>query len=63
LARQRPVKKVEIKLNGDVFSVDEPDKATVQRLLDIYEAAHPGKATALTSSSTMQITGMISTKP
>ncbi len=63
LTKQRHVKKVEIKLNGDVFSVDEPDRATVQRLLDIYERAHPGKATALTSSSTMQVTGMISTRP
>ena len=63
LAKQRPVKKVEVKLNGDVFSIDEPDKATVQRLLDIYETAHPGKATALTSSSTMQITGIVSKTP
>lgn len=60
LAKQGHVKKVEVKFNGDVFSVDEPDKVTVQRLLDIYETAHPGKATALTISSTMQITGMVS---
>jgi hypothetical protein len=60
LAKQRHVKKVEVRLNGDVFSVDEPDKATIQRLLDIYETAHPGKATALTSSSSMQITGIVS---
>lgn len=60
LAKQGHVKKVEVKLNGDVFSVDEPDKATVQRLLALYETAHPGKAPALTTSSTMQITGMVS---
>ena len=60
LAKQQHVKKVEIELSGDRFSVDEPDKATVERLLDIYEAAHPGKATDLTSSSSMQITATIS---
>jgi hypothetical protein len=60
LAKQGQVKKVEVELNGDRFSIDEPDKATVQRLLDIYEAAHPRKAAGLTSSSTMQITAKIS---
>ena len=60
LTKQEHVKKVEIELNGDRFSIDDPDKVTVQRLMDIFENAHPGKITALTSSTTIQITGMIS---
>lgn len=60
LARQKHVKKIEIELNGDRMSVDEPDTVTVQRLLDIYEAAHPGKVANSSSPSTIHVTATLS---
>ena len=60
LAKQGHIKRIEVTLAGDSIIIDEPDKVTVQRLLDIWEAKYPGKATELTSSSTLQITGAVS---
>jgi hypothetical protein len=60
LAKQGHIKRIEVTLAGDSMIIDEPDKVTVQRLLDTWEAKHPGKAIELTSSSTLQITGAVS---
>jgi len=60
LAKQGHIKRIEVTLEGESIIIDEPDKVTAQRLLDTWEAKHPGKATDLSSSSTMRITGMVS---
>jgi len=47
---------------GDSISIENPDTATVQTLLDLYEAKHPGISAKVTSSSKLQVTGKVSKK-
>jgi hypothetical protein len=60
VTKQRHVKKIEISLDGDSLSIDDPDTMTVQRLLDLFQAKHPNIATKVTSSSKLQVTGKVS---
>jgi hypothetical protein len=60
LAKQGPVKRIELKIDDDNIAIDDPDKVTVQRLLDSWEAKHPGKASELSPSSKLQITAEVS---
>ena len=62
LAKQKRVGKIEMSLDGDSISIENPDTATVQTLLDLYEAKHPGIAAKLTPSSRLQVTGRVSKK-
>jgi hypothetical protein len=62
LAKQGRVSKIEMSLDGDSISIENPDKATVQTLLDLYEAKHPGITASVTPSSKLQVTGMVSKK-
>jgi hypothetical protein len=54
------VKKIEVSLDGDSISIDDADTVTVQRLLDLFEAKHPGIATKVTPSSRVEVTGKVS---
>ncbi len=62
LAKQKRVGKIEVSLDGDSISIENPDTATVQTLLDLYEAKHPGIAAKVTPSSRLQVTGKVSKK-
>jgi hypothetical protein len=62
LAKQGRVSKIEMSLDGDSISIENPDRATVQTLLDLYEAKHPGITASVTPSSKLQVTGMVSKK-
>jgi len=62
LAKQKRVGKIEMSLDGDSISIENPDTATVQTLLDLYEAKHPGIAAKVTPSSRLQVTGKVSKK-
>jgi hypothetical protein len=60
LGKQRHVSKIEMTLDGDSIQIENPEKATVQTLLALFEAKHAGVAERVTSSSTLQITGKVS---
>ena len=60
LGKQRRVSKIEMTLEGDSIAIENPEKATVQTLLALFEAKHAGVAERVTSSSTLQITGKVS---
>lgn len=60
LGKQRHVSKIEMTLDGDRIQIDNPEKATVQSLLALFETKHAGIAGRVTSSSTLQITGKVS---
>ncbi len=62
LAKQRRIGKIEVSLDGDSFSIENPDTLTEQRLLDIFEAKHPGITATMTPSSRLQVTGKVSKK-
>src|SRR5947209_4729278 len=62
LAKQGRVSKIEMSLDGDSISIENPNTATVQTLLDLYEAKHPGLTASVTSSSKLQVTGKVSKK-
>ncbi len=62
LAKQHRVGKIEVSLDGDSFSIENPDTVTAQRLLDIFEAKHPGITTKMAPSSRLQVTGQVSRK-
>lgn len=61
LAKHGQIKRIEMTLDGDSLVIDEPDKVTAHRLLDSWEAKHPGKSISVSPSSTIQITGTLST--
>ena len=60
LGKQQHVSKIEMTLDGDSIHIENPEKATVQTLLALFEAKHAGIAERVTSSSTLQVTGKIS---
>lgn len=60
LCKQRHVSKIEMTLDGDNIQIENPEKATVQTLLALFEAKHAGVAERVTSSSMLQITGKVS---
>jgi hypothetical protein len=60
LGKQRRVSRIEMTLEGDSIAIENPEKATVQTLLALFEAKHAGVAERVTSSSTLQITGKVS---
>ena len=60
VSKQRQVKKIEVSLDGDSISIDDPDTMTVQRLLDLFQAKHPTIATKVTPSSRLVVTGKVS---
>jgi hypothetical protein len=60
LSKQRHVSKIEMTLDGDSLAIENPEKATVQTLLALFEAKHAGVAERVTPSSTLQITGKVS---
>jgi len=62
LGKQRRVSRIELSLDGNSISIENPDKVTVQSLLALFEAKHPGKAAKVTPSSKLQVTGKVSKK-
>ena len=60
LAKHGHVKKIELKLDGDSISIEDADQATVQTLLDSFQARHPGKVEKLTTLSSLQVVGTVS---
>ncbi len=62
LAKQGHVGKIEVSLDGDSISIENPDTATVQTLLDLFEAKHRGITAKVTPSSRLQVTGEVSKK-
>lgn len=60
LVKQRRVSKIDMSLDGDSISIENPDTATVQTLLELFEAKHSGIAANVTSSSKLQVTGKVS---
>lgn len=60
LAKQGQVKKIEMTLDGDSITIENADQLTVQRLIGIYEAKHPGKTVTLSPSTTVHIVGTVS---
>ena len=62
LAKQRRVSKIDLSLDGDSISIENPDTVMVQKLLDAFMANHPAVATSITPSSKLQITATVSKK-
>lgn len=62
LVKQKRVGKIEMSLDGDSISIENPDTATVQTLLELFEEKHPGITAKVTSSSRLQVTGKVSKK-
>lgn len=62
LGKQRRVSKIELSLDGDSISIENPDTATAQGLLALFEAKHPGIAANVTPSSKLHVTGKVSKK-
>lgn len=62
LGKQRKVSKIEMSLDGDRISIENPDKATVQSLLALFESIHPGITSKVTPSSKLQVNGKVSKK-
>lgn len=60
LAKQGHVKKIEMILDSDSITIEDADRVTVQRLIDMFEAKHPGKTSNLTTTSSIQIIGTVS---
>jgi hypothetical protein len=62
LSKQRRVNKIDLSLDGDSISIENPDTVTVQKLLDTFMAKHPAFATNITPSSKLQVTATVSKK-
>ncbi len=62
LLKQRRVRKIEINLDGDSISIENPDKVTVQTLLDLFEAKHHRVPVQVSPSSKLKIIGKVSKK-
>jgi hypothetical protein len=62
LAKQGHVTKIELTIDGDSIRLEDVDRLTTQRLIDIFEAKHPGKTAQISASSSPTIVGTISTK-
>jgi hypothetical protein len=60
LAQQGRVQKIEVTLDGDCISIENADRATAQTLLAMFEAKHPQRVAAVSSASTLQVTGKVS---
>lgn len=59
LAKQGHVGKIEMTIEGDSISIEDADKITAQRLIDIFEANHPGKLAALPPSTVIDVVGTV----
>lgn len=62
LSKQRRVSKIDLSLDGDSISIENPDTVTVQKLLDAFMVNHPAVATTITPSSKLQVTATVSKK-
>ncbi len=62
LSKQRRVSKIDLSLDGDSISIENPDTVTVQKLLDAFMAKHQAVATNITPSSKLQVTATVSKK-
>ena len=60
LAKQGHVGEIKMTIDGDSISIADADKLTAQRLIDIFEANHPGKLAALPSSTVIDVVGTVS---
>ena len=47
-------------LDGDSISIEDVDRLTVEQLISLYEAKHPGKLSQVVPSSPVQVIGMVS---
>ncbi len=62
LSKQRRVSKIDLSIDGDSISIENPDTVTVQNLLDSFMTKHPAVTTTLTPSSKLQVTATVSKK-
>jgi hypothetical protein len=62
LSKQRRVSKIDLSLDGDQISIENPDTVTVQKLLDSFMSKHPDVTTIITPSSKLQVTASVSKK-
>lgn len=62
LSKHRRVGKMEISLDGDHISIENPDTVTMQKLLDAFIAKHPAAVATITPSSKLQVTATVSKK-
>jgi hypothetical protein len=62
LSKQRRVSKIELSIDGDRISIENPATVTVQKLLDSFMAKHPAVTTTITPSSKLQVTATVSKK-
>src|SRR5579859_7832974 len=60
LAKQGHVGKIEMTIDGNSISIEDADKPTAQRLIDIFEAKHPSKLAALPPSTVIDVIGTVS---
>jgi len=60
LTKHGNVKKIELTLDGDSISIEDADRATVQKLINIFESRYPETFNRITSSSSIQVLGMVS---
>jgi hypothetical protein len=62
ISKQRRVSKIDLSLDGDGISIENPDTVTVQKLLDAFMAKHPDVAMNIAPSSKVRVTATVSKK-
>ncbi len=60
LAKREHVQEIEMTVDGDHIRIANASYAQADRLIDIFEAKHPGKTQHITSSSIVEVTGIVS---
>jgi len=62
LSKLEYVQKIDMTIDGNTIHIEKASDAQVNRLIDIYEANHPGKLQQIMPSSTVEIIGTVSKK-
>jgi hypothetical protein len=64
LSKRGHVKAIEVTIDGNSIRIEDASDAQADRLISVFEAQYPGKVQQITSSSIVEITGIVSkTKP
>jgi hypothetical protein len=59
LSKRGHVKAIEMTIDDDHIRIEDASDAQADRLISIFEAKHPGKVQQITSSSIVEITGIV----
>jgi hypothetical protein len=60
LSKRGHVKAIEVTIDGNNIRIEDASDAQANRLISLFEAQYPGKVQQITSSSIMEVTGIVS---